>query len=143
MFMVETGDASETRISNSMSDSITGNAVPRQAVAGIVRSDDGRVLLVRRNPELKFMGGMYAFPGGSVDAGDHDGPEPAADGVASVDAMALARELFEETGLLIARGSLPSPDERRKARQRPRTLCRHSQKHFRMCRLIQPSSSKI
>ena len=100
-----------------MSDLITEKAVPRQAVAGIVRSDDGRVLLVRRNPQLEFMGGMYAFPGGSVDADDHDGPEPAADGAASVDAMALTRELFEETGLLIARGSLPSPDERRKARQ--------------------------
>jgi ribonuclease/clavin/mitogillin len=99
-----------------MSNSID-QVVPRRAVAGVIRSPDGQILLVRRNPQLKFMGGRHAFPGGSVDAEDHTGRGPSADTVASVDAMALVRELFEETGLLIAAGSLPSPSERRSARQ--------------------------
>ena len=101
------------------------DAVPREAVAGVIRSDDGRVLLVRRNPRLKFMGGLYAFPGGSVDADDHAGVVSGgvdsggvdSGGVVSGDAVALARELFEETGLLIVKGSLPSPDERREGRK--------------------------
>ncbi|MEE8542567.1 MAG: NUDIX domain-containing protein, partial [Gammaproteobacteria bacterium] len=99
-----------------MSDSIVHAAVPRPAVAGVLRSADGRILLALRNPQLKFMGGHYAFPGGSVDA-DDAGQEPQADRSAAVDAMALTRELFEETGLLLARGALPSMDERREARQ--------------------------
>merc|ERR1712034_132250 len=68
------------------------------------------------------MGGLYAFPGGSIDADDHPGGESGAGGGSSdvgafVDATALARELFEETGLLIVDGSLPSPDECRQARR--------------------------
>ena len=100
-----------------MSDSIAPAPAPRPAVAGIVRSPDGRILLGLRNPQLKFMGGHYAFPGGSVDAEDNAGLAPPIDRAVSVDATALARELFEETGLLIVRGALPSVDERRQARQ--------------------------
>jgi len=104
---------------------VVQDAVPREAVAGVVRSDDGRVLLVRRNPRLKFMGGLYAFPGGSVDADDHAGVVSGGidsggvvpGGVVPGDAVALVRELFEETGLLIVKGSLPSPDERREGRK--------------------------
>jgi glyoxylase-like metal-dependent hydrolase (beta-lactamase superfamily II)/8-oxo-dGTP pyrophosphatase MutT (NUDIX family) len=101
----------------SMSDSIEQAAIPRQAVAGIVRSADGRILLAQRNPRLKFMGGRYAFPGGAIDADDHAGREPGAECLAAVGAMALARELFKETGLLFAQGELPPPNECREARQ--------------------------
>ena len=89
---------------------------PRPAVAGVLRTADGRILLARRNPELRFMGGHYAFPGGSVDADDNLGREPTIERDARADTMALARELFEETGLLFASGELPSPTERRAAR---------------------------
>jgi len=100
-----------------MSNSIEPGVVARPAVAGVVRSADGRVLLGRRNPQLKFMGGHYAFPGGSVDADDNAGQQPGAERGAAIDVTALTRELFEETGLLIAQGSLPSVDERREARK--------------------------
>ncbi len=56
------------------------------------------VYAVRRADSLRFMGGFWAFPGGKVHADDH-GPYAAA-----------ARELFEETGVLVARradGSFP------------------------------------
>jgi glyoxylase-like metal-dependent hydrolase (beta-lactamase superfamily II)/8-oxo-dGTP pyrophosphatase MutT (NUDIX family) len=59
------------------------------------------VFTVRRAESLRFMGNFWAFPGGKVHA-DDPGPYAAA-----------ARELFEETGVLIARrpdGSFPFPD---------------------------------
>src|ERR1044072_7364553 len=46
---------------------------PRQAATVIVLrggSDALEVLLVKRNPEQKFMGGAWVFPGGAVDAGE-------------------------------------------------------------------------
>jgi len=49
------------------------------------------VLLVRRNPEARFMPGVWVFPGGAVDAADGDGE--AAHRVAAV------RELAEEAGI--------------------------------------------
>jgi 8-oxo-dGTP pyrophosphatase MutT (NUDIX family) len=55
------------------------------------------VLLVRRNPEARFMGGAWVFPGGSVDAGEGSG-EPAL-------RAAAIRELGEEAGI-----TMSSPD---------------------------------
>jgi 8-oxo-dGTP pyrophosphatase MutT (NUDIX family) len=57
------------------------------------------VLLLQRNPEARFMGGAWVFPGGSVhEADEREGvPGPVA---------AAMRETEEECGLLIAR-----PDE--------------------------------
>jgi 8-oxo-dGTP pyrophosphatase MutT (NUDIX family) len=49
------------------------------------------VLLVRRNPEARFMGGAWVFPGGSVDPADGDGE-------AGLKAAAR-RELAEEAGI--------------------------------------------
>jgi endoribonuclease LACTB2 len=62
------------------------------------------VLLVRRADELRFFGGFWAFPGGKV--------APADANLGSASLVAAARELFEETGVLLARhpdGSHPSP----------------------------------
>jgi 8-oxo-dGTP pyrophosphatase MutT (NUDIX family) len=68
-----------------------GKAVkPRPAASLILLregSGDPEVLLVQRNPEQKFMGGAWVFPGGGVHA-DDDGP-----------AATAVRELEEETGL--------------------------------------------
>jgi ribonuclease/clavin/mitogillin len=52
--------------------------------------------VVRRADALRFFGGYHAFPGGKVAAADRD---------QRVDArrVAAARELFEETGVLVAR----------------------------------------
>jgi 8-oxo-dGTP pyrophosphatase MutT (NUDIX family) len=96
-------------------------AEPRTAAACIlVRGDaEQEVLLVRRNPALKFMGGHHVFPGGRV-----DDDEPVARVVHAADeeparaVQAVVREVFEETGLLCVRGSLPSIEELRLARRR-------------------------
>src|SRR5439155_25805059 len=76
------------------------------------------VFLVRRHEGMSFMGGAHVFPGGRVDASDHDGTAEWCDGVDTAterladltprDAIAYhvaaARELFEEAGVLLARG---------------------------------------
>lgn len=49
------------------------------------------VLLVRRNPAARFVGGAWVFPGGAVDAGDGEGQ-------AGLQAAAV-RELREEVGV--------------------------------------------
>jgi 8-oxo-dGTP diphosphatase len=61
------------------------------AAAALVRSD-GRLLLQQR-PEGKHMSGLWEFPGGKVESGEH--PEGA-----------LVRELREELGLEIAEANL-------------------------------------
>jgi 8-oxo-dGTP pyrophosphatase MutT (NUDIX family) len=50
---------------------------PRQAASVILMrggSDGLEILLVKRNPEARFMGGAWVFPGGAVDTqdGEHD-----------------------------------------------------------------------
>jgi 8-oxo-dGTP pyrophosphatase MutT (NUDIX family) len=67
---------------------------PRQAASVIVlRGGDAtlEVLLVQRNPEARFMGGAWVFPGGAVDAGEGEGD--AAHRAAGV------RELAEEAAI--------------------------------------------
>ncbi len=74
---------------------------PRQAATVIVLRGGGRaleVLLVRRTPSARFMGGVWVFPGGAVDASDGDG-----DGALRAAAI---RELHEEAAIV-----LQSPDE--------------------------------
>jgi 8-oxo-dGTP pyrophosphatase MutT (NUDIX family) len=75
--------------------------VPRLAATVIVLRGGGRaleVLLVKRNPEARFMGGAWVFPGGAVDRGEGQGDR-------ALRAAAL-RELSEEAGI-----ELGTPDE--------------------------------
>src|SRR5450631_4801953 len=68
--------------------------VPRQAATVILlRGGDGglEVLLARRNPAARFMGGAWVFPGGAVSPGDGDGET----GLRA----AAVRELREEAGI--------------------------------------------
>lgn len=60
--------------------------------------DDPEIFLVRRNPELRFMGGYWAFPGGTVMTEDYLSDYESMDITFSRCAL---RELFEETGILI------------------------------------------
>src|SRR3954469_3651684 len=49
--------------------------VPRVASSVIVLrggAEDLSVLLVRRTPEARFMGGVWVFPGGAVDEGESE-----------------------------------------------------------------------
>jgi 8-oxo-dGTP pyrophosphatase MutT (NUDIX family) len=50
-----------------------------------------QVLLVQRNPEARFMPGVWVFPGGAVDASDGEGEE--------AHRAAAIRELAEEAGI--------------------------------------------
>jgi len=65
---------------------------PRLAASVIVLRGGGDaldVLLVRRTPHARFMGGVWVFPGGAVDAGEDE-------------RAAAVRELAEEAGLTVA-----------------------------------------
>jgi 8-oxo-dGTP pyrophosphatase MutT (NUDIX family) len=68
--------------------------VPRQAATVIVLrggAETLEVLLVQRNPQQRFMGGAWVFPGGAVDA--HEGEGDLAHRAAAV------RELAEEAAI--------------------------------------------
>ncbi len=63
------------------------------------------VFLVRRGVDRRFAGGFHAFPGGRLDPGDADVPVAGATGEAAALVTCAVRELFEETGVLRARGA--------------------------------------
>lgn len=74
------------------------------------------VYLVERNPKLKFFGGYYAFPGGTLDHADKELEITNAQDLEASDLPYIAaavREIFEETGLLITHGRQRIPSERR------------------------------
>ncbi len=60
---------------------------------------------LRRGAQLAFAGGYYAFPGGKVDAADASVEVEGARGLEASLRVAAARELFEETGVLMAAGA--------------------------------------
>jgi len=75
-------------------------SVPRLAATVILLRGGAErleVLMVRRNPEARFMGGAWVFPGGSVDGADGEGQ-------AGLKAAAV-RELSEETGIELPAGA--------------------------------------
>ncbi|BCB88559.1 NUDIX hydrolase [Phytohabitans suffuscus] len=93
--------------------------VPTRDAATVALLRDGEsgleVYLMRRQRSMKFAAGMYVFPGGGVHASDLDpipwaGPTPAewaerfhcSEKLAGALVVAAARELFEETGVLLA-----------------------------------------
>src|SRR5689334_12675274 len=69
-------------------------AEPRQAASVILLRGGGEeleLLLVRRTPKARFMGGVWVFPGGAVDT--HEGDGDAAHRLAAI------RELQEEASI--------------------------------------------
>jgi glyoxylase-like metal-dependent hydrolase (beta-lactamase superfamily II)/8-oxo-dGTP pyrophosphatase MutT (NUDIX family) len=89
----------------------TADAVPRDAAAVIlVRETEGesvpQVYWARRGEHLAFLGGFHAFPGGQRDAEDAATPvENSPDAETAAMIACAARELFEELGVLVARGA--------------------------------------
>src|SRR5262249_54824807 len=89
------------------------NITPAASVLLARGPGSSEVFLVRRAEVLRFFGGFWAFPGGKAAPDDlnlpvrSSGPFPDAERARLV---AAARELFEETGVLVARrtdGSFP------------------------------------
>jgi len=75
--------------------------IPRQAATVILLRGGGerlQVLLVRRTPRARFMGGVWVFPGGAVDAAEGEGD--------AAHRAAALRELREEAAI-----TLPDPGE--------------------------------
>lgn len=86
----------------------------------LVRGDPLEVYTVRRADSLRFFGGFFAFPGGRVHASDAEiGLDSHGKSAWQVDeelpyVVAAVRELFEETGILLARkpdGAFPRTEE--------------------------------
>jgi len=78
-------------------------STPRQAATVVVLRggpDTLEVLMVQRNPEQRFMGGAWVFPGGAVDA--HEAEQAPGD---LAHRRAAVRELEEEASVV-----LPGPD---------------------------------
>jgi 8-oxo-dGTP pyrophosphatase MutT (NUDIX family) len=69
---------------------------PRQAATVILLRGGAEaleVLLVRRTPEARFMGGVWVFPGGAVDADEGEGDD--------AHRAAALRELHEEAAITL------------------------------------------
>ncbi|MBV9924565.1 MAG: MBL fold metallo-hydrolase [Acidobacteria bacterium] len=84
-------------------------SVPKDAAAVVLVRGDARepeVFWARRGARLAFQPGFYAFPGGQRDEADAEvGVENADDSEAASMIACAARELFEELGVLAARGA--------------------------------------
>ena len=81
--------------------------VPRDAAAMVLlrNQDDPQVFWIKRAKTLAFMAGYYAFPGGQRDAEDSLIPVRNGEGLTDLVMRVVAiREIFEEAGVLIARG---------------------------------------
>ena len=91
----------------------------------MARSEAAALVLYRRRPELElywiqrsdslsYLGGFHAFPGGRISKRDREvavrGLEP---GPQAALIACAAREVFEETGVLVCRGARRVPAERR------------------------------
>lgn len=80
---------------------------PKDAAAMILLRDpeDPKVYWVKRARTLRFMASYHAFPGGQRDEADAEVPVRAAESLEdAVMRVAAIREIFEETGILIAEG---------------------------------------
>jgi glyoxylase-like metal-dependent hydrolase (beta-lactamase superfamily II)/8-oxo-dGTP pyrophosphatase MutT (NUDIX family) len=87
------------------------DAVPKDAAAIIlVREAEGagapQIYWARRSERMAFLGGFHAFPGGQRDAEDALTPvDNSTDAEEAAMIACAARELFEELGVLVARGA--------------------------------------
>jgi 8-oxo-dGTP pyrophosphatase MutT (NUDIX family) len=75
-----------------------GPVTPARQAASVILlrggAEDLQVLLVRRTPHARFMGGVWVFPGGAVDAREGEGD--------TAHRVAGVRELAEEAGIALA-----------------------------------------
>jgi 8-oxo-dGTP pyrophosphatase MutT (NUDIX family) len=75
----------------------SGKATPARQAATVILLRGGartlEVLLVKRTPTARFMGGVWVFPGGAVDTGEGEGD--------SAHRAAAIRELREEAAIVL------------------------------------------
>lgn len=103
----DSGKAADGEVQGALRDATSGEEYnpgavtePRQAATVILlrgESEGLEVLLVRRTPKARFMGGVWVFPGGAVDAQEGEGDR--------AHRAAAIRELEEEAAI-----SLDDPD---------------------------------
>src|SRR5258707_15718026 len=90
---------------------VSNSPVPKDAAAVILLRpntdpNNPEVYLVKRSTKLAFLGGFYAFPGGQREASDADvAVNNCADPERAAMISCAAREIFEEVGVLLARGA--------------------------------------
>ncbi|WP_265563766.1 NUDIX hydrolase [Sphingomicrobium arenosum] len=79
-------------------------AIPAATLILLREGPDGlpETLMVRRTAHMAFAAGAWVWPGGRIDAADHDHPDTPADVIAAL------RELIEEVGVAV--GLDPAPD---------------------------------
>jgi 8-oxo-dGTP pyrophosphatase MutT (NUDIX family) len=96
---------------------------PAATVMIVADRPDLQVLLIERNANMTFAGGMWVFPGGAVDPGEADDFEVHCDGLDDAVAsdmlglqhgglaywVAALRENLEEAGLLLGRSASGEP----------------------------------
>ena len=86
----------------------TGDATTPRAAATVILLRGGsetlEVLLVKRNPAMRFMGGAWVFPGGAVDNAEGSGD--------AAHRVAALRELEEESGVTLDRPAALVPFSR-------------------------------
>ena len=82
-------------------------AEPKPAATAVLLRQgpsEAEVLLLQRHHSSGFVPGAYVFPGGRVDAADHGVSWPGGTSEPSTEYwVAAVREVFEETGVLLAR----------------------------------------
>jgi 8-oxo-dGTP pyrophosphatase MutT (NUDIX family) len=97
--MSKRGDSEERRAFDPVSgeEHNPGPATPPRQAATVILLRGGaeslEVLLVRRTPEARFMGGVWVFPGGAVDEGEGHGDD--------AHRAAAIRELREEAAIVL------------------------------------------
>lgn len=81
------------------------SSTPKDASAVILLNEAGdRVLWARRNPQLAFLGGWHAFPGGKLEASDAlVKVKNCEDAEIEKYIVCAVREAFEEVGVLLVR----------------------------------------
>lgn len=104
--MTRSEPSTQYTVRSTQRENMARGTAPIEAASVVLALGPGarEVFVVRRSEQLKFFGGYHAFPGGKVNPGDaavavqsKNGPDADALRVAAV------RELFEETGVLLAR----------------------------------------
>jgi len=83
----------------------TKTVAPREAAAVILLDQNAnKVVWAQRNPQLSFLGGWHAFPGGKVETSDSEiRVKNCEDTGLEKFIVAAARECFEEVGVLLVR----------------------------------------